>query len=776
MALKPKMKPDNAAAQPFDDKNPSVPPADGPNTKPEPEQTKRLPTPGQSQDSEAQNMIEAVYTGVAENTISESSYHPESLLRPYNPDDLFRKTGNYDIYEDMVRDDQVSVCLTLKNDLVIGSGWDIVSDQDDQEEITEDIQLALSEDTDVPFDDMLEELLTAYWAGFSLSEKIFKVRPDGSLTLRVLKTRHPATWLIHTDKHGNVEEYEQRGTREDLKIDGKSLIHYVVNRRFQNPYGTSDLRPAYAAWFTKRQIIRFYAMFLEKAAGPMPVARYDKNAPPEAVRDIHNAIKSFQSKTALTIPKEIEIEFLEAKSNGEVYNIAINLFNMFIGRSLFVPDLIGFHGDKTAGGSFALGKEQLNIFMKHIQRRRRSLEEIINKEIIWPIVFYNYGFVDNYPKFKLRPINDEDARAAAETWIKAMSSKIYVPSDEEVNHFRGIIKFPEGEVERGPDPTATPLPGQPPQPGMPGQDPKDPNAKPGQAGDKTAVPGDDPNNDLQDPKAKQFALGKAPPGDYCKKCDFKAMKRQLVAYDDSISRDIKPIVKLAIADMLDQMKQKKILHTGDISKMDSVKLKKLRDIKLLLNKSMKDVWVEGKNTAKSELFKGNYATKPVLPDQQFMDMVDQETYQFIGDWEYNVLKNARIEMIAAIKDGRPISSVIANQDQMAEDAEVSIERYARTKHTEVFNKGRVSFFQESGVVAAYQYSAIMDDVTSDICAELDGKIFAEGDQPIPPMHFNCRSTLVPITKYEDFKVSEKAGGMDIDAFIEENKGKGFPTQ
>jgi SPP1 gp7 family putative phage head morphogenesis protein len=106
-------------------------------------------------------------------------------------------------------------------------------------------------------------------------------------------------------------------------------------------------------------------------------------------------------------------------------------------------------------------------------------------------------------------------------------------------------------------------------------------------------------------------------------------------------------------------------------------------------------------------------------------------------------------------------------------AEVSLERYARTKHTEVLNKGRLEFFESSGVVAGYQYSAILDDVTSEICRGLDGKYFDAGSQPIPPMHFNCRSLLIPITKYEAFTPSTSVGQKPIDDFIEEKKGTGF---
>ncbi len=725
-----------------------------------------------------ENLVQDLYFGTAEKTVAESSYHPESLRGPYNTDDLFVKAGDYSIYEDMLNDDQVSVCLKLKKDLVIGAGWDIVPEDESQDEMVDDIKVALAEDPSIPFDDSMEEILSAYEFGFSLTEKIFKFREDGALTLNALKTRHPSTWLIWRDQHGNIEKYEQHAKRGDLKINPKSLIHFIINRKFQNPYGRSDLRSAYNAWFTKRQIIRYYAIFLEKAASPTPVARYDTNAPPEAIAAIHAAIQKFQTKTALTIPKEIEVEFLETSNTGEAYEKAIDIFNTFIGRSLFIPDLLGFHGEKTSGGSLALGKEQMSVFVKHIQRRRKALEDTINNEIIWPIIFYNYGDVDNYPKFKLRPVSDSDAIEYAKIWLDAVKGKIYEASDEEVNHFRNIVKFPEGDVTRaaapmeiGPD--GKPLPGQPSGGGKPPF-----GAKPGEPGEEKPETGKKPPPEEDGGKVadkKQFAMGSMPPGEYAKKCDFKMIARQLSAYDEALVRDAKPIVAAIYEDLFEQIQKKRIIQSGNASKIDGLKLKKLSELKRVVKKSMRDVYIDGKQVAHSEIFKQNFAG--ALAEDEFLDLLEKEIYDFIGDWEYNVTKKARVEIISALKDGKPVSSVISQlSDEGINDATVSIERYARTKHTEVFNKGRLEYFEKSGVVAAYQYSAIIDNSTSDICAGLDGKIFEAGTEPVPPMHFNCRSLLVPITKFEDYKVSTKAGGEDIDDFIEENKGKGFSTR
>lgn len=38
---------------------------------------------------------------------------------------------------------------------------------------------------------------------------------------------------------------------------------------------------------------------------------------------------------------------------------------------------------------------------------------------------------------------------------------------------------------------------------------------------------------------------------------------------------------------------------------------------------------------------------------------------------------------------------------------------------------------------------------------------------------NCRSLLVPITKYETFEVDDEVAGGSINEFIEANKGDGF---
>ena len=130
------------------------------------------------------------------------------------------------------------------------------------------------------------------------------------------------------------------------------------------------------------------------------------------------------------------------------------------------------------------------------------------------------------------------------------------------------------------------------------------------------------------------------------------------------------------------------------------------------------------------------------------------------------------------------------EESAGEKFGVDIDRYARTKTTEVMNKARTEAFKESGIVDAVQYSAILDGRTTDICIGLHGKIFKLGTHPTPPMHFNCRSVLLPVTMFEDKTIDEtilvnaksnaplktKTKGskeISLNEFIDKKAGKGF---
>jgi SPP1 gp7 family putative phage head morphogenesis protein len=76
----------------------------------------------------------------------------------------------------------------------------------------------------------------------------------------------------------------------------------------------------------------------------------------------------------------------------------------------------------------------------------------------------------------------------------------------------------------------------------------------------------------------------------------------------------------------------------------------------------------------------------------------------------------------------------------------------RTSVNQVQNSvNQATYAANEDVTQRYEYVATLDARTSAICGSLDGRTFKYGEGPMPPQHFNCRSTTVPIIDDEDLR-------------------------
>lgn len=97
-------------------------------------------------------------------------------------------------------------------------------------------------------------------------------------------------------------------------------------------------------------------------------------------------------------------------------------------------------------------------------------------------------------------------------------------------------------------------------------------------------------------------------------------------------------------------------------------------------------------------------------------------------------------------------------------------RLVRTETTCVANMAELYGYKELDI-DEYEFSACLDSRTSDLCRELDGKVFkrnsAQAGVNLPPMHPFCRSTTLPVLPSEEDLDKELAGlgdeiGADVD--------------
>jgi SPP1 gp7 family putative phage head morphogenesis protein len=97
------------------------------------------------------------------------------------------------------------------------------------------------------------------------------------------------------------------------------------------------------------------------------------------------------------------------------------------------------------------------------------------------------------------------------------------------------------------------------------------------------------------------------------------------------------------------------------------------------------------------------------------------------------------------EDAKTVRQLVAAGGQATAVADNQVMALVRTSINQVANTASQQVYEANqDITKKYRYVATLDSRTSSICAALDGREFEYGKGPMPPQHFNCRSTTVPI--------------------------------
>ena len=116
----------------------------------------------------------------------------------------------------------------------------------------------------------------------------------------------------------------------------------------------------------------------------------------------------------------------------------------------------------------------------------------------------------------------------------------------------------------------------------------------------------------------------------------------------------------------------------------------------------------------------------------------------------------------SLREGATVKQTMdALQTALPAASRARLENIARTEATAAYNQGRVyRFLQSQGFIVAVQFMATLDSRVTDICQHRNGLVFSLKDPRIrentPPLHFQCRSILSPVSGYK----LQKMGGQE----------------
>lgn len=196
---------------------------------------------------------------------------------------------------------------------------------------------------------------------------------------------------------------------------------------------------------------------------------------------------------------------------------------------------------------------------------------------------------------------------------------------------------------------------------------------------------------------------------------LQAIQLELQAKLDRLTEKIERISKETLTNVTRQSYQRTMFDVGRKERFDTVSFASLND--RTIDRMLETKWVGN----------GNYSDR-IWKNQN--DMVDKLS-EIITRGAMTGMSLERMQM---------------EFGQTFQVEKYKAERLLRTEMAYFHNEAEQESYRDLGI-EQYIYIATLDNRTSDVCADLDGKIFKTKDGKVgvnlPPMHPNCRSTTGP---------------------------------
>lgn len=383
-----------------------------------------------------------------------------SSVRFLPTDEIITRKG-WKVYRDMRHDDQIKATMSFKKILIHGRGLEVQSIKEDKgEDEAKFVEWALKR---INMKRILREALSAFDYGFSVGELIWEMaeyegRPV--VTIKDIKHRQPENIEIESDWHGNIKRFVQEPRYgEVITLKPDKVWHYAHNCEFQDHYGQSDLRAAYKNWWSKKFIINFWNVFLERMGQPMTKMSYPLGASEELKSTLKSILSGLSTKTEILIPEGVEVELIEAQRSGNAdYKDALGYHDNSIARALLVVALLGTDNSDVKRGSDSQSRLHLRVLFKMADEIAKDLLFTFKKQVVKQLIDYNFSSM-NYPELLFQDYGEFEGMEVADTIRLLHAAGILDMDQEDVNYARSVLGLPlrregqkEDEVVRPPQP------------------------------------------------------------------------------------------------------------------------------------------------------------------------------------------------------------------------------------------------------------------------------------------------------------------------------------
>jgi phage gp29-like protein len=251
------------------------------------------------------------------------------------------------------------------------------------------------------FNSFVRGLCESLILGISIGE-ICWMRQGEYIVPAEIKIRDPRRFLFLLNEDGSISPrvITISSPVEGMPIPMRSMIihrHWCYSN-FMDPYGTGLGRQLYALTEIRRTLMSFWLQYADKHTTPTAVGKFSLGTPEEEVNSLFTALQRLGQETAIVIPDEMSVEWLESNAGRpEVYTDLIN----------YVDQQMSFliNGETTVGqetgsvGSFARDQVADSVRMRKAKAFSEEIDETLTSTLVRWLVELNYPGAP-VPRFK----------------------------------------------------------------------------------------------------------------------------------------------------------------------------------------------------------------------------------------------------------------------------------------------------------------------------------------------------------------------------------------
>lgn len=237
---------------------------------------------------------------------------PFRLQQPGDSVLQLRGAGDYQIYKELLRDDQVGATFAQRRlavvakELQVDAGGSTRADKKAAEFMLEQIN-------NIGFDRITDKMLYGVFYGYAAAEVMWG-RDGANIVIEATKVRDRRRFGF--DGFGNLRLKTFADPEGELLPDRK-FWHYSTGADHDDePYGLGLAHWLYWPVFFKRAGIEYWMVFLERFGQPTAMGKHPTNATPAERQKLLEALEAIATDTGVTVPIGMEISFLEAARSG----------------------------------------------------------------------------------------------------------------------------------------------------------------------------------------------------------------------------------------------------------------------------------------------------------------------------------------------------------------------------------------------------------------------------------------------------------------------------